>query len=77
MTYSLQGCTVFLIQTSVLLQEIESGVLKNQTLFRIFTPILKLFTAKECMRCMTEAIESFGALGYLEDSGIPVIARDA
>ena len=35
-----------------------------------------MFTAKESVNGITEAIECFGALGYLEDTGIPKIYRD-
>ena len=41
------------------------------------TPILKLFTAKECVSLVNEGLESFGGLGYMENSRIPVILRDA
>lgn len=43
----------------------------------MLTPILKLFTAKECLSVISEGLECFGALGYLEDSNIPRIYRDA
>ena len=41
------------------------------------TPVLKLFTAKECVGLVSEALESFGGIGYTENSRIPVILRDA
>jgi len=41
------------------------------------TPILKLFTAKECVAVVSDGIESFGGLGYMENSRIPVILRDS
>ncbi len=41
------------------------------------TPVLKLFTAKECVAVVSEGIESFGGLGYMENSRIPVILRDS
>ena len=41
------------------------------------TPVLKLFTAKEAVALISEGIESFGGLGYMENSRIPVILRDA
>jgi putative acyl-CoA dehydrogenase len=44
---------------------------------RIATPLLKLFTAKQAMIVMSEGIESLGAHGYMEDSGIPRLLRDA
>jgi hypothetical protein len=44
---------------------------------RIATPLLKLFTAKQAMIVMSEGIEALGAHGYMEDSGIPRLLRDA
>jgi putative acyl-CoA dehydrogenase len=44
---------------------------------RIATPLLKLFTAKQAMIVTSEGIESLGAHGYMEDSGIPRLLRDA
>ena len=46
-------------------------------LLRLLTPVLKLFTAKECLAVISEGIECFGAMGYMEDSQIPKIYRDA
>lgn len=41
------------------------------------TPVLKLFTAKEAVALISEGVESFGGVGYMENSRIPVILRDA
>jgi putative acyl-CoA dehydrogenase len=41
------------------------------------TPILKLFSAKECIGVISEGLESFGGIGYMENSGLPRILRDA
>lgn len=46
-------------------------------MFRILTPILKIFTAKEGFESISECIESIGGIGYMEDSNIPVFLRDA
>lgn len=77
MSYSQQGCLLFMLQCAVYLQEQDGGNNRNAHLLRILTPVLKLFTAKECIWVISEALECFGALGYLEDSGIPKIYRDA
>lgn len=45
-------------------------------LLRVLTPIAKLYTAKQSIKYASELIENFGGIGYLEDSGIPVILRD-
>lgn len=46
-------------------------------MYRMMTPILKLFTAKEAVAFCSEGLESFGAMGYMENSHLPVILRDA
>lgn len=51
--------------------EIESGA------FRLLIPLVKLYTAKEGVHISSEVIESFGGAGYVEDTGLPVILRNA
>ncbi len=48
----------------------------EKSLLRILTPIAKLYTAKQSIKSASEHIEVFGGIGYLEDSGIPVMLRD-
>jgi len=45
-------------------------------LFRLSTPLLKLFAAKEGMKVNSEVVEFFGGIGYCENSNIPVYLRD-
>lgn len=40
-------------------------------------PILKLFTAKESMKLVSEGLECFGGIGYMENSHLPHILRDS
>lgn len=51
--------------------EVESGTL------RLLIPLVKLYTAKEGVHISSEVIESFGGAGYVEDTGLPVILRNA
>lgn len=51
--------------------EIESGTL------RLLIPLVKLYTAKEGVQIASEVIESFGGAGYVEDTGLPQILRNA
>lgn len=51
--------------------EAESAVL------RMLTPLAKLFTAKLAIAGISEVLESFGGAGYMEDTGIPKLLRDA
>src|SRR4029079_11150199 len=49
----------------------------QQHLLRLLTPLLKLWTGKLAVTIASEACECFGGAGYLEDSGIPQLLRDA
>jgi alkylation response protein AidB-like acyl-CoA dehydrogenase len=49
----------------------------QQQLFRLLTPLAKLWTGKLAVRVASETVEAFGGMGYLEDSGIPLLLRDA
>jgi len=49
----------------------------QQNVLRLLTPLLKLWTGKLAVTIASEAVECFGGAGYLEDSGIPQLLRDA
>lgn len=49
----------------------------QQQLFRLLTPLAKLWTGKLAVRIASETVEAFGGMGYLEDSGVPQLLRDA
>lgn len=44
---------------------------------RLLIPLVKLFTAKEGVAVASEALESFGGAGYIEDTGLPALLRNA
>lgn len=44
---------------------------------RIMTPIIKLFTAKQAVRVLSETLECFGGAGYVENTGLPKLLRNA
>lgn len=46
-------------------------------LLRILTPIAKLTTARQGVAVASEVVEAFGGAGYVEDTGIPALLRDA
>ena len=50
---------------------------QDQLLLRLLVPVAKLYTGKQATAVATEAMESFGGQGYMEDTGLPVIVRDA
>ena len=49
----------------------------GRALLRLLTPIAKLTTGKQVVDVTSEVIEAFGGAGYVEDTGIPVLLRDA
>jgi alkylation response protein AidB-like acyl-CoA dehydrogenase len=46
-------------------------------LLRLLTPIAKLTTGKQAIVVASEALEAFGGAGYVEDTGLPRLLRDA
>jgi alkylation response protein AidB-like acyl-CoA dehydrogenase len=62
-----------------LLGRVQSGQAdeSQQNVLRLVTPLLKLWTGKLAVTIASEACECFGGAGYLEDSGIPQLLRDA
>jgi hypothetical protein len=50
---------------------------EERALLRLLTSLTKLTTGKQAVAVSTEAIECFGGAGYVEDTGLPVIVRDA
>lgn len=57
-------------------EECNTATENEKSLLRFLTPVAKLFTAKQSIQYASEHIEMFGGMGYLEDSGIPVMLRD-
>ncbi|MFL5639556.1 MAG: acyl-CoA dehydrogenase family protein [Gemmatimonadaceae bacterium] len=46
-------------------------------LLRLLIPVAKLYTAKQAIAVASEALEAFGGAGYIEDTGLPRLLRDA
>lgn len=57
----------------------ESGELGEEGahLLRLLTPLMKLTTARQAVAVAGEVLEAFGGAGYVEDTGLPALARDA
>ena len=49
----------------------------GKDLMRLLTPIAKLVTGKQSVSVLSEVLESFGGAGYVEDTGLPALLRDA
>ncbi len=54
----------------------EAGQL-DPALLRVLTPLAKLCTGKQAVAGISELLECFGGAGYVEDTGLPVLLRDA
>ena len=55
----------------------EHGDDARSTLLRLLTPIAKLTTARQAVALASECLEAFGGAGYVEDTGLPTLLRDA
>jgi hypothetical protein len=49
----------------------------DAALQRLLTPLVKLTTARQAVAGCSELLECFGGAGYVEDTGLPVLLRDA
>src|SRR5262249_18553499 len=49
----------------------------ERSLLRILQPVAKLLTGKQAVAHASEVLEAFGGAGYVEDTGLPVLLRDA
>ena len=57
--------------------EHDAAAPHEAALLRLLTPLAKLWTGKLAVQLCSEAIECFGGAGYIEDTGLPQLLRDA
>jgi alkylation response protein AidB-like acyl-CoA dehydrogenase len=62
-----------------LLGRVEAGhAAEGETaLLRVLTPLAKLWTGRLAVATASETCEAFGGAGYIENTGIPLLLRDA
>jgi alkylation response protein AidB-like acyl-CoA dehydrogenase len=74
-----QGAFLIAFRVVELLGRIESGEASDeeQLVSRLLTPIGKLTTGKQAVAVASEALESFGGAGYVNDTGLPQLLADA
>ncbi len=58
-------------------EELGMVTAAEQALLRLLTPVAKLYTAKQAIAVASEVLEAFGGAGYIEDTGLPHLLRDA
>jgi acyl-CoA dehydrogenase len=74
-----EACLLLTMRLAELLGRVEQKVATEQetNVFRIGTSLTKLYTAKRAVAAASEVIEAFGGQGYMEDTGLPRLLRDA
>jgi putative acyl-CoA dehydrogenase len=74
-----RACFMLAFRVVELLGKEECGEATESELqlLRLLTPVAKLYTAKQAVSIASEVVESFGGAGYVEDTGIPRLLRDA
>ena len=58
-------------------REMETAGERELLALRAVTPLAKLTTGKQAVAVASEALECFGGAGYVEDTGLPRLLRDA
>jgi alkylation response protein AidB-like acyl-CoA dehydrogenase len=73
------GALYLTMRMAQLLGRIETGATgaAEAALFRLGIALAKLYTAKQAVAVVSEAVECFGGQGYMEDTGLPRLLRDA
>ncbi|MCX7513898.1 acyl-CoA dehydrogenase family protein [Frateuria hangzhouensis] len=74
-----EGAFALAFEVVQLLGRVEQGraAPHEAALLRLLTPLAKLWTAKAAVALCSEALECFGGAGYIEDTGLPQLLRDA
>ena len=74
-----EGAFALVFEVAQLLGRVEQGVATPQEAdsLRLLTPLAKLWTGKMAVNLCSEALECFGGAGYIEDTGLPCLLRDA
>jgi len=79
MQAEMEGAFHLAFHVAALLGKDEAGESQpgQAELLRAFIPIAKLTIARQSVAVLSEVVESFGGAGYVEDTGIPQLLRDA
>ncbi|MHB1058224.1 MAG: acyl-CoA dehydrogenase family protein [Rhodanobacter sp.] len=79
MQVEFEGAFALAFEVAHLLGRVEHGTAAPHEagLLRLLTPLAKLWTGKLAVQLCSEAIECFGGAGYIEDTGLPQLLRDA
>jgi len=74
-----EGAFALTFEVAQLLGRVEQSVATSHeaATLRLLTPLAKLWTGKMAVNLCSEALECFGGAGYIEDTGLPQLLRDA
>lgn len=74
-----EGAFALTFEVAHLLGRVEHGAAQphEAALLRLLTPLAKLWTGKMAVKLCSETLECFGGAGYIEDTGLPQLLRDA
>jgi len=74
-----EGAFLLAFRAVALLGRVEAGEADDseRLLLRAITPLAKLTTGKQAVAVASEVLECFGGAGYVEDTGLPRLLRDA
>jgi len=72
-----EGAFALAFEVAHTLGRVEHGAAHDAPLLRLLTPLAKLWTGKLAVTICAEALECFGGAGYIEDTGLPQLLRDA
>src|SRR5690606_3357394 len=74
-----EAAFALVIRAAELVGRVERGVADDheRRVARGLVPLAKLATGKDAVAVASEAIEAFGGAGYVEDTGLPTLLRDA
>ena len=73
------GALALVMEVAHLMGRVEEGIADDdeKRRLRALIPLAKLTTGKQVVSCVSECLECFGGAGYIEDTGLPRMLRDA
>lgn len=74
-----RGCCALMLELGRQMGLDDGGMIGEQDglLMRLMLPVAKMYTGKMAVAVVSEGLECFGGQGYIEDTGLPGILRDA
>ncbi|AHG89196.1 acyl-CoA dehydrogenase domain-containing protein [Gemmatirosa kalamazoonensis] len=74
-----RGALALVLHVAALLGREECGDATGdeRAVLRLLTPVAKLLTGRQAVAAASETLEAFGGAGYVEDTGLPRLLRDA